>query len=127
IGGHMTPALGFASGAERLIAVMKARDIKIPEKKERRIFIAHAGELAKKKSFALVRMLRAEGIRVSESLARESLAAQLKVANKEELSLALIMGQREIYEDAVIMRDLKNGTQESVQISRVVAEIKKRL
>jgi histidyl-tRNA synthetase len=127
IGGHMTPALGFASGAERLIAVMKARNIVPTQRREKKVFVAHAGELAKKKVFALVRQLREQGIYVSESLAKESLAAQLKVAGKENLPLALILGQKEIYEDSIILRDLKNGTQESISLARLVAEIKKRL
>jgi histidyl-tRNA synthetase len=127
IGSHMTPALGFASGVERLIAVMKARNILPPQRREKKVFVAHAGELAKKKVFALVRQLREQGVYVSESLAKESLAAQLKVANKENIPLALILGQKEIYEDSIILRDLKNGTQESIPLTKLVAEIKKRL
>ena len=127
IGSHMTPALGFASGVERLIAVMKARNIVPPQRREKKVFVAHAGELAKKKVFALVRQLREQGIYISESLAKESLAAQLKVANKENIPLALILGQKEIYEDSIILRDLKNGTQESIPLTKLVAEIKKRL
>jgi histidyl-tRNA synthetase len=127
IGGHMTPALGFAAGAERLIAAMKARGIEFPERRERKVFIAHAGELAKKKAFALAEHLRSQGIGAEEALAKDSLSAQLKVADKEALSLALILGQKEIYEDSVIIRDLKNGTQESIPMAKLVAEIKKRL
>jgi len=138
IGGHLTPAIGFACGLERLIAVMKAREV-APNgaagsggsgggaRKERRVFVAHAGELAKKKAFLLLKRLREEGIAVSEALAKESLGAQLKVADKEGLNLALILGQKEIYEDTVIVRDLVNGLQEAVSNGKLVAEIKKRL
>jgi histidyl-tRNA synthetase len=127
IGGHVTPALGFAAGAERLIAVMKARGTEFPERRGRKVFVAHAGELAKKKAFALVRSLRNQGIGAHEALAKESLSAQLKTADKEGLNLALILGQKEIYEDSIIFRDLKNGTQESIPMAKLVAEIKKRL
>jgi histidyl-tRNA synthetase len=127
IGGHMTPALGFASGVERLIAVMKARGIEFPAHNGHKIFLAHAGELAKKKAFALVRKLRSDGLKVVEALAKESLSAQLKAADKENIGLALILGQKEIYEESVILRDLKSGAQEAVPLSRIVAEVKKRL
>jgi histidyl-tRNA synthetase len=126
IGGHMTPALGFASGAERLIAVMKARGIEFSPRNGRKIFLAHAGELAKKKAFALVRELRADGLNIVEALAKESLSAQLKVADKENIGIALILGQKEIYEESIILRDLKSGVQEAVALSKIVAEIKKR-
>lgn len=128
IGGHLTPAVGFACGIDRVIAVMKSKEIAVAPKKERRVFLAHAGELAKQKAFALIKMLRDEGIMVSEALAKESLSAQLKAADKEGASgLALILGQKEIYEKSVILRDLGTGLQEAVSEEKLVAEIKKRL
>ena len=127
IGGHLTPAVGFACGVERLIAVMKAKEISVSPRKEKRVFVAHAGEMAKKKAFALLNLLRSEGIAVAEALSKESLGAQLKAADKEGISLALILGQKEIYEDSVIVRDLVNGLQEAVMNDKLIAEIKKRL
>jgi histidyl-tRNA synthetase len=137
IGGHATPAVGGASGIERLIAVMRAKEI-IPSVNggsgkasagdpAKRIFLAHAGDLAKKKSFALLKMLREKGIAVSESLSKDSLGNQLKVANKEGLSLALIVGQKEIYENTVIIRDLTSGIQEAVPVDRLPDELKRRM
>lgn len=127
IGGHLTPAVGGAGGLERLIAVMKAREILLSPRKEKRVFVAHAGDLAKKKAFALLKMLRGEGIIVADSLAKESLKAQLKSADKDGIGIALILGQKEIYENSVIVRDLTTGAQESVSLDRLVADIKKRL
>jgi histidyl-tRNA synthetase len=127
IGGHATAAVGGASGADRLIAVMKAREIPVHARAEKRVFVAHAGELAKKKAFALLKLLRSEGIAVSEALAKESLNAQLKSADKAGVNLALILGQREIYENTVIVRDLSTGLQEAVLMEKLVAEVKKRL
>src|SRR5579864_2907914 len=98
IGGHLTPAVGGACGVERLIAVMKAKEIALPVRNQKKVFLAHAGDLAKQKAFGLLKLLRARGILVLESLAKESLAAQLKVADKEGIGIALILGQKEIYE-----------------------------
>lgn len=127
IGGHLTPAVGFAAGVERMIAVMKAKEVVPAERKTNRVFVAHAGELAKQKAFALLKQLRDDGILVSEALARESLGAQLKAADKDGTHIALILGQKEIYENTVIVRDLVNGLQEAVPKDKLVAEIKKRL
>ncbi len=128
IGGHITPAMGGASGVERLIAVLRAKEIPMPPSKlARKVFLAHAGELAKKKSFWLLRELRGRGIPVAESLAKESLKAQLKAADKEGIGLALILGQKEIYENTVIIRDLTSGIQEAVPIDRLPEELKRRL
>jgi len=127
IGGHLTPAVGVACGVERLIAVMKAREIALPVRNQKKVFLVHAGDLAKQKAFGLLQSLRARGIFVAESLAKESLAAQLKVADKEGISLALILGQKEIYEKSIIIRDLKTGLQEAIPQEKLVDEIKKRL
>ena len=127
IGGHLTPAVGGASGVERLIAVMKAREIAPNGRREKKVFLAHAGDLAKKKAFALLKILRTNGIGVSEALAKESLGAQLKAADKEGIGLALILGQKEIYEKSIIVRDLATGLQEAVSQDKLLDEVKKRL
>ena len=127
IGGHATPALGVALGAERLIAALRAKEISLAARPVKKVFLAHAGTLAKKNAFALREELRRSGIMVAEALAKDSLGAQLKVADKEGVALALILGQREAYEKSVIMRDLSAGTQESVLLEKIVEEIKKRL
>ncbi|HUC31227.1 MAG TPA: ATP phosphoribosyltransferase regulatory subunit, partial [Candidatus Paceibacterota bacterium] len=126
IGGHLTPAVGGACGVERLIAVMRAKEIAVGGKSGKRVFLAHAGNLAKKKAFAILKDLRGRGFLVAESLSKESLAAQLKVADREGIALALILGQKEIYEDSIIVRDLTNGLQEAVPLDKLVDEIKKR-
>ncbi len=127
IGGHLTPAVGAAAGVERLIAVMKAREIAPFARNGKKVFLVHAGDLAKKKAFGLLAELRKHGIAVSESLSKESLSAQLKAADKEGTGLALILGQKEIYENSIIIRDLRTGVQEAVPRERLTEEIKKRL
>jgi histidyl-tRNA synthetase len=127
IGGHLTPAVGGACGVERLIAVMRAKEIAANGKAGKRIFLAHAGELAKKKAFAILKDLRSRGFLVAESLSKPSLSAQLKVASKEGIGIALILGQKEIYEQSIIVRDLANGLQEAVLIEKLPDELKKRL
>jgi len=126
IGGHLTPAVGGACGVERLIAVMKAQEAKLPQRNLKRVFLAHVGELTKHKAVKLLRDLQAQGISVSESLAKDSLKAQLKVAGKEGITLALILGQKEVYEKSVIVRDMQTGLQETVSLDKILDEIKKR-
>ena len=94
IGGHLTPAVGGACGVERIIAVMKAREIPVAQYRGKRVFLAHAGELAKQKAFGLAKRLRDEGIVVLEALVKDSLGAQLKTADKERISIALILGKK---------------------------------
>lgn len=126
IGGHMTPAVGGACGVERLIAVMKAQETKLPQKNLKKVFLAHAGELAKKKALKLQRDLRLQGIYAAENLSKDSLKAQLKSADREGIGLTLILGQKEIYEKSAILRDMRTGLQETITLDKIVDEIKKR-
>ena len=126
IGGRLTPAVGGACGIERLIHVMKAQEVKLPPKTPKKVFLIHVGDLAKKKSLTIVEELRRAGISVAESLGRESLRAQLKVADREGIELALILGQREIFEESIIVRNLRTSLQETVPLRILVEEIKRR-
>ncbi len=127
LGGRLTPAVGAACGIERLIHVMKAQEVKLPIQNRKKVFLIHVGELAKKKSLTIIESLRKAGISVSEGLGRESLKAQLRLADKEKMELALIIGQKEIFEESIIVRDLRNSLQETVQQAKLAEEVKKRL
>lgn len=126
IGGKATPAVGGATGVERLIEAMKVQAVKLPLKGQKKVFLVHVGELAKKKSLKLIEDLRTAGIPTMESLGRESIKAQLRMADKQGGALALIFGQKEIFEESVILRDLRTGLQETVILSKMVSEIQKR-
>jgi histidyl-tRNA synthetase len=127
LGGKGTPAVGAAIGMERVIAAMRAQGVILAPKEEKRVFIIHVGELAKKKLLGIIETLRAAGIPVGEALSRESLSSQLKLAEREHAAVALMLGQKEIFEESVIIRDLQRSSQETVPLSRMVEEIKKRL
>jgi histidyl-tRNA synthetase len=127
LGGRATPAVGWAGGFERLVEVMKAQGMSFDGKNTRRVFVAHAGELAKKRALKLIEELHAAGIPTFEALSKESLKAQLRVADKEQAVLAAIVGQKEVYEACVILRDLRTGLQETFPCTKMVDEIKKRL
>jgi histidyl-tRNA synthetase len=127
LGARPAPAVGMALGMERIILAMKAQEVKLPLPATKTVFVAHAGSLAKKKALQLIELMRAGGVPTRESLARESLKAQLKVADKEGMQLALIIGQKEVYEQSAIIRDFRTGLQETFPLARIVDEVKKRL
>ena len=126
LGGRITPAVGVAIGFEPILEVMKAQEVKFPARNSKKVFLIHVGDLAKKKSLKLIEELRVAGVPVYEALGKESMESQLKIADKQGMKLALIFGQKEIYERSVIIRDLKTGLQETVAFSKMVVEIQKR-
>ena len=125
--GKSTPAVGAAAGIERIIASLKKQDIKISEKEKPKIFLIQLGELGKRRGLKLFEEFQSKGIKIGEAFSKPSIKSQLKIADKEGAQLTLILGQREVLEDNIIIRDMTSGAQETVALERVFQEIKKRL
>lgn len=125
LGGQPTPAVGGASGVERIIALLKEKAVRFPKEKEGQIFLAQIGILAKKKALKIIEEFRKEGILIYESIGRDSLKAQLKIADKLRVRYVLILGQKEALENKVLLRDMETGKQRLLNLKNLIKEIKK--
>lgn len=127
LGGRPTPAAGFALGIERTISALKARNIPLPGAKTKRVFFAQLGEPAKRKAFRLFEDLRKAGVPVVANFAKDALKAQMELANAMGAAYTIILGQKEVLEGTVIIRDMEAGIQEIVDAKKLVPELKKKL
>ena len=128
LGGRQTNGVGAALGVERVVELIREKYPDYGSSRSRKeIYLVHVGALAKKKSVSLLEELRRGGVNVVSNLGKSSLSAQLEGANKANAPLALILGQKEVFEESIIIRDMRAGTQETVPLGKVVEEIKKRL
>ncbi|MDO8429956.1 MAG: histidine--tRNA ligase [bacterium] len=126
-GVRQSSGIGGAIGIERVVEIMKTTNVALGLRSRPKVFFIHIGEAAKKKSLVLMEELREEGISVLESLGRDSLGAQLRSSSKAQADYALILGQKEVFEESIIIRDLQNSVQETVPLRKFVSEVKKRL
>ncbi len=69
--------------------------------------------------------MRKAHIPIMQELSKDSLGAQLGVAEKSEVPYALILGQKEALEDAVIVRDMTTRSQETIKIAKLAEYLKK--
>ena len=128
LGGKPAPAVGGSIGIERAVNEMRRQDVKVSAVKPRtRIFLAQIGDLAKKKSLKLFEEFRKNNIGASESFGRDSIKAQLRVADRLGAELAMIIGQKEALDGTVILREMQSGTQEIIPIAKIIEAVKKRL
>jgi len=128
IGGReATPATGFAAGIERIILILKKQDVKIQLDRGPDVFLAQLGDQARKVSLKLFEELRKGNIRMAENLSKDGLKPQLEQANRLKVRYALIIGQKEILDRTIIIRDMESGVQEMVDFDKAVEEVKKRL
>ncbi|MDP1629264.1 MAG: histidine--tRNA ligase [bacterium] len=128
LGGKPTPAVGGAFGCERVIEVMKFQSVKAPEMRPKiKVFLAQLGILAKQKSLKLMEEFRHTGISVAESFGRDSIKAQLRVADRLRADWVLILGQKEALDGTIILREMSSGAQEIIPQEKIIEMVKKRL
>ena len=120
LGGPEVPGIGFAVGFERLIACLP-EDGKNKFKTD--LFIATLGEQAQKLAFGLTNELRRAGISAEMDYADKSLKSQLKRADKLNSSFALIMGDKEIDEKQVLLRNMQTKYQQAIPLDDLLESI----
>jgi len=127
LGGKDMPSVGFAIGLDRIVNLLKERNIKVNSRTKPLIFLVQLGELGKKKSLKLFEELRRAGFSMASSFSRNTMIAQLKRADKQRARFSLILGQKEALDETVIIRDMESGSQETVSLNKVVDKLKKRI
>jgi histidyl-tRNA synthetase len=127
LGGRPTPACGFGIGLERAISQMRGQNIEPPDTSKTEIFLAQLGDAARRKSFLLFEDLRMTGVRVGANFAKNSLKGQLEIANRLGAKFTVILGQKEVIDGTIIIRDMESGMQEIVDYAKATAELRKKL
>lgn len=121
-GGPKTGAIGFALGIERLLLACDLDKI-IQEDIKPYIYFATIGEVCYKEAFRLIEKLRSRGVRAGIDYEGKSLKAQMKQADKLNVSVVAILGEDELKRGEIVLRDMKTSTQKSIKIDRLVDEI----
>ena len=106
---------------------MKEVKARVPARPQPKLFLVQLGDLAKKKSLRLLEEFRKNNILIAESLGKHSIKTQLKLADKLEVKLTLIFGQKEALDNEMIIRDMTSGVQETIPLAKLIGEVKKRL
>ena len=128
LGGNPTPAVGFAAGLERVLLALEQQNL-LPERPPAAdVFLIALGEAAAAAAFPLLHELRRGGVRVLMDYAGRSMKAQMKQANKSGARYAVILGDDELAQNAAVVRDMAQSTQESCSlddmVKRLISEVK---
>ena len=123
LGGKPTAGVGFAGGIERIMWHMQEAGVIAPNKDQVDVFVAQLGPEAKKKCLQLVSELRDLGIHTVGALGEASLKSQMRLADRFQARYTLLLGQLEVKEDTIILRDMAAGKQKQIPFSKAVPEI----
>ncbi len=126
LGGTPTPAVGFAAGLERIILELEASGAVPATTTSKRVYVASLGEPARLAAFRLIEELLDAGVSATGAVDRDGIGAQLARADKLGVANAIIIGQKEVQDGTVLLRDMTSGAQETVKIDMIVAEMRTR-
>ena len=124
MGGNPTPAVGFATGLERLLLALESQNL-LPEKNRSvDAYVVALGETAQAEGFKLLNSLRQQGLSAAMDFAGRSMKAQMKQANKLGAKYSVILGEDEIAEGVVMLRSMEDSSQAKVPMNQVAEKIK---
>ncbi len=124
LGGNPTPAVGFAAGIERLLIVMEQTGATIPKAPTPKIFLAGMNKEGREKAFALAIALRKEGIAAEIDHMNRSIKAQFKYADKIGAKYVAVIGETELAEGGVNLKNMEEGSSEFLPFNFVVEYFK---
>lgn len=113
IGGPSTPGVGVGIGIDRLVIGLKKQGLEAPQPAEPPILVAHFGGETKTAAVRVTFSLRAAGIgtRLAFARGRRSLKSQLREADRRGAVYAVIIGDSELTQNAVTVRNMSSGEQ----------------
>lgn len=119
IGGKSVPAVGFGMGLERLIMVMENAGLPLGKPESPLIYIAPLGEEQYSIAMETVYKLRSKGISADTDLLARSLKSQMKYADKTGYKYVVVIGENEIENDTVVLKNMLDKNQREIKLSEI--------
>lgn len=124
LGGKSTPAVGFAMGLERLVLMLETLELD-SVRRGVDVYVVTAGEGTLLAGMKLAEALREEvpGLRVMSHFGGGNFKKQFKRADKVGAAVALVLGEDEVSEGTVVLKDLIGGTQNTYPQAQIVTKL----
>jgi len=127
-GKEQIPACGFSLGLERILVVMDERGMFPPEIAESTaadVMVTLWSEETIGESLKLANELRQSGLRVTLYPEPDKLGKQIKYADSIKVPYVCVLGESELAEDKVTLKDMRSGDQQTLERNAVAKALKK--
>ena len=114
-GGQPTPAVGFATGVERLMEMYNANNSDSEDAKPD-LYILSLGDAESKKAFEISEALRSQKYIVEKDIFARSFKAQMKYADKIGAKSLLVIGEEELNTNSAKIKNMKTGEEKQVSL-----------
>ena len=122
-GGEPTPATGVAHGLDRIALAMQMQKTAPKSVQKKRVAVVPVNDEMKSEALRIAQKLREAGIPVEFEVMGRKMAKALEDADKRRLDYAVIVGERELKEGTVVVRDLAKREQTTVKVEKLAEKI----
>ncbi len=120
IGGPPTPGVGFGTGIERILLALARSGVTSPTPRRPLVYLVALSAEARDEVFALAHDIRSQGVVADLDYMTRSVKGQMKQANRSGARYAFIVGEQELAEGTVTVRDLMSGEEKCLPKTEAV-------
>ncbi len=125
IGGPSAPGIGFAMSIERLLLAMEAEEKSWTDEPSLDVYLVTLGEAARTKGFELLGQLREAGLRSEMDYMDRKMKAQMKSADRLQANYVIVIGEDEVNNNIVQLKNMTDGQQNQVAMENLLDELQK--
>ncbi|RXI99934.1 histidine--tRNA ligase [Anaerobacillus alkaliphilus] len=119
IGGPETPGIGFALSIERLLMALEVQNISLPVTEKIDCYVIALGEEAKLAGANISFKLRQAGFSCDQDYLDKKMKAQMKAADRFQATYVLIIGDSELEQNVVVVKEMATGEQQEVALDQI--------
>lgn len=123
IGGPDQPGVGFGLGLERAVLILEHQQVEVPNLNALDVYVIALGDEAKRPVNKLVYELRQAGVKAEQDYQNRKLKAQMKSADRLNVKYTAIVGEDELANESVMLKEMATGEQKLVKFSELAAEL----
>ena len=127
LGGRPTPGVGFGSGLERLLLALESQHVELPTSRKPLVWIITQSDAAKPTTWQLLQDLRAANLRADMDLSGRSFKSQMKLADREQATWVVIVGEAELQSGTVVLKEMHSGAQAAFVRSNLITHLEVQL
>jgi len=120
IGGPESPGMGFAMLIERLLVALEVKGIEVETENNLDMYVVAMNAEAKLKAVELVANFRKAGITAEMDYLDRKMKAQMKAADRNQAKFVIVLGESELQEQAVNVKEMATGEQQKTAFADLV-------
>lgn len=123
-GGPETPGFGFGIGIERVLLALDEQKVSLPIEQGLDCYLITMGDEAKRVGMNLLQQLRDAGLKADRDYLDRKIKAQFKQADRLGAKFAAILGEDELKEGKIMVKNLATSEQNAVELTELVMYLK---